>query len=47
MAIGSANECDPLGVATNVAWPIAFVQQQKLTDRIDAQTECLIAFNIQ
>lgn len=33
--------CPIFNLATNVAWPIDFIQQENLTKRIAAQTACL------
>ncbi|KAF9550583.1 hypothetical protein EC957_000257 [Mortierella hygrophila] len=42
--IAKPASCPPLNIILNVLWPIAFAQQEALTARIAAQTECLGAY---
>ncbi|KAF9128785.1 hypothetical protein BGX30_014200 [Mortierella sp. GBA39] len=42
--IAKPASCPPLNIILDIVWPIAFAQQEALTARIAAQTECLGAY---
>ncbi|KAK3813858.1 MAG: hypothetical protein J3R72DRAFT_461999 [Linnemannia gamsii] len=38
-------KCSILTIVSSIAWPLALLQQEKLTQRIGAQTDCLEGYN--